>query len=951
MQDLDKSYDPKKIEEKILKFWGDNNFFKADSDSKKEPFSIVIPPPNVTGVLHMGHALVNTLQDILIRFKRMQNFEALWVPGTDHAGIATQTVVEKHLIAKLKKRRKDFQREEFIKHIWDWKEEKEHIILNQLKKLGCSLDWSRLCFTMDENLSQAVRVVFKKMFDEGLIYRGDYLVNWDPITQTALADDEVEHEEIDSHIWYFKYPLKDKSGYITVATTRPETMLGDTAIAVSPKDERYKFLIGKTVILPIVNREILIIEDRFVDPAFATGAVKITPAHDYNDYDTAQRHDLEIINIMTPDGRINENGKEFFGLSMQKAREAIVERMKSLNLLEKIEPYKLRVGISYRSKARIEPYLSKQWFVKMTPFKNRLMSAIKENRVNLIPDGYKNIYYHWIDNLKDWCISRQLWWGHQIPIWYHAEDPNVMICYDKKGLPPEVQKEPEKWTQDEDVLDTWFSSALWPFSTLGWPNKTKDLKKFYPTSILITGHDILFFWVARMILMGEYVMNEIPFKETFIHGLIYGKSYFKNEDDGSVTYLEKEEKNRYDLGEKLPKNVFSKWEKMSKSKGNVIDPIAIIDEYGTDATRIALTSLATHARQIDLDKRKFDEYKNFANKIWNATRFILQNLEENLEKNLPSLTGEDIENGLDIKNLTLEDKWILNKLSITIKEEIFYLDNKHFDKAATLPYSFFWDDFCAYYLEMTKPYVFGNFKKELRTNKQKILLFVLFSCVRLMHPIAPFITEEIFSKILQKYPKLTLSKKGILDSYSKDFIESLSKKACAVSNYPKPFEIFENVDAEFDIIKEALYIIRNIRAEMKVPPSQKTDLFIYCNKKTSELDLIKENEHLINLLGKIEKTTYVNNEKDLPKNGSVSLLKSLKLFIPIPKEMINQEIKRLEKEKEKLLKQSLLFEDKLKNESFLQNAPKNIIDDMENSFKITTSKLKEIEEKLSSFSE
>ncbi|KKL07925.1 hypothetical protein LCGC14_2581090, partial [marine sediment metagenome] len=454
MQDLNKSYDPKIVEDKIYDFWEKNSFFKADAKSKKKPFSIVIPPPNVTGVLHMGHALVDTLQDILIRYKRMSGYEALWVPGTDHAGISTQSVVEKFLIAKHKKRRKDYSREEFLSHVWKWKEEKEKNILNQLKKLGCSCDWQRLRFTMDEKSNRAVRTIFKRMFDQKLIYRGDYLVNYDPITQTALADDEVEYEEKDSYLWYFKYPLKDKKAFITVATTRPETMLGDTAVAISNKDPRYFSYANDTVILPLVNREIPIIEDRFVDPKFGTGAVKITPAHDFNDYDVAIRHSLPIINIMTKDGKINENGKQFYGLSMQKARTAVVEEMKKLNLLEKVEPYKLKVGVSYRSKAKIEPYLSKQWFIKMNPFKNRLTSDVKEKRIKIIPKHWEKTYFHWIENLRDWCISRQLWWGHQIPIWYRKDDPDVMICYDKEGLPPEVEKEPDKWIQDEDVLDT-----------------------------------------------------------------------------------------------------------------------------------------------------------------------------------------------------------------------------------------------------------------------------------------------------------------------------------------------------------------------------------------------------------------------------------------------------------------------------------------------------------------
>lgn len=948
MTNLDKSYDPKKVENKLYSFWEKNLFFKANALTHKKPFCIVIPPPNVTGVLHMGHALVETLQDILIRYKRMDGFEALWIPGTDHAGISTQTMVEKHLIAKYKKRRNEFTRDEFLAHVWKWKEEKEHIILDQLKKLGCSCDWSRLRFTMDDKNNKAVRSVFKKMYDEKLIYRGDYLVNWDPITQTALADDEVEYEEKDSYLWFFKYPLKDKSGFITIATTRPETMLGDTAVAVSNADERFFNYVGRSVVLPFVNREIPIIEDKFVDPKFGTGAVKITPAHDFNDYEVAMRHNLPIINIMTPDGKINENGKEFCGLSMQKARQEIVERMKKLNLLEKVEPYKLRTGVSYRSKAKIEPYLSKQWFVKMTPFKNKLMSAVKENRVKLIPKSFESTYFHWIDNLRDWCISRQLWWGHQIPIWYNKEDPDVMICYSEDGLPPQVEKEKDKWYQDTDVLDTWFSSALWPFSVLGWPEETQDLKTFYPTSILVTGHDILFFWVARMILMGEYVMKEVPFHEAFLHGLVYGKSYFKKEEDGSVTYLPYEEKKKYDLGEKLPKDIFSRWEKMSKSKGNIIDPIEIIDEYGTDAMRIALASSVTNSRQIDLDRRKFDEFKNFANKIWNATRFIMQNLEENKEKNLPALTVEEIEKGLDLKNLSLEDKWILSKLNEIIKNEIDNLENKNFEKAAMDPYHFFWDDFCAYYLEMTKPYLFGKEKIELRSNKQKILLFSLLSCMRLMHPVAPFITEEIFQIIKSKYPSLKKEKK--LDPYTLDFIEAISQKACIVSSYPKAIgkedsKILEN----FNFIKDVMYLIRNIRAEMNIPLDKKTDLFVLGKNEDNLLNLIKENEHLLKPLAKIENITYIQDEKFFPI-GSTAISKSLKFLVPLSKDLIEKELERLQKEKVKLESDIISFKTRLSNEAFLSKAPKDVIEKLKLSFEEAITKLKEIEKKLISYS-
>ncbi|MCE5317919.1 MAG: valine--tRNA ligase, partial [Parachlamydia sp.] len=501
-EELPKAFEPKNVEAKWYSHWVESGFFRANPNSSKPPYCIVMPPPNVTGVLHMGHALVNTLQDILIRWHRMCGDEALWVPGTDHAGISTQTVVERHLMKTLGKRRKDFTREEFLEHAWKWKEENANKIIQQLKSLGCSCDWSRERFTMDEGNNRAVKVMFKKMFDQGLIYRGDYLVNWDPVTQTAIADDEVEYEERQSFLWHFKYPFKDGSGFAHIATTRPETMLGDTAVAVSPRDPRYANCIGKSVILPLMNREIPIIADVSVDPEFGTGMVKVTPAHDPCDYQMGLNHKLPFINIMTPDALINENGGPFAGLTMEEARMRVVEEMNALGLLEKVVPHLNRVGVSYRSKAVIEPYMSKQWFVRMSAFGDRLRAAVQEGRFSLIPKNWESTYFHWIDNLRDWCISRQLWWGHRIPIWYHVDDPERMICYDGEGEPPEAES--GKWRQDEDSLDTWFSSGLWPFSTLGWPDETPELKRFYPNSVLVTGHDILFFWVARMLFMGEF---------------------------------------------------------------------------------------------------------------------------------------------------------------------------------------------------------------------------------------------------------------------------------------------------------------------------------------------------------------------------------------------------------------------------------------------------------------
>lgn len=912
MTSLSKTYDPKLVEEKWYSFWEEKKFFIADPNSEKEPFSIVIPPPNVTGRLHMGHALVDTIQDILIRLKRMQGYETLWVPGTDHAGIATQGVVEKMLYAETGKRRKDFDREEFLKHVWDWKEKSENQILSQIKKLGCSCDWSRLRFTMDEGCNEAVRVCFKKMFDEGLIYRGDYLVNWDPVTQTALSDDEVEHEERNSFLWHIRYPLENGKDFIVVATTRPETMLGDTAVAVHPEDSRYKALIGTHVVLPLSHRKIPILADFFVDPAFGTGAVKITPAHDFNDFEMGQRHNLPRINILTPDAKIKEG--KFAGLDVEEARNKVVEELKDLGLIEKIEPHVLRVGVSYRSKATIQPYLSKQWFVKMSHFKKQLISAVKEKRVTLIPSHWEQTYFHWIENLRDWCISRQLWWGHRIPIWYKGDQT---ICYSGEGDPPGIDS---TWTQDPDVLDTWFSSALWPLSTLGWPHPTKDLKKFYPTSTLVTAHDILFFWVARMIMMGEYLTGEVPFYKTFLHGLIYGKSYWKTGKDGSVHYITGEEKKKYDLGDALHKDVESKWEKMSKTKGNVIDPLAMIDEYGTDAVRFTLCSSTTHARQLDLDQRRFEEYKNFANKVWNGARFVLMNVE--------TLSVDELASGLKPELLTLEDRWILSVLNRTVQEINHSFDAYAFDKAATRAYEFFWNDFCATYVELSKSVLFGKIgTNDEKINKQKLLLILLVNAIRLLHPITPFITEEIFQNIKNLFASIRFRES---DHYTEETIKALLSSACIVSPFPKIIQvedIDELVEADFALMMEQVRTIRNIRTEMQIPPSEKTELHIIGNLQMNEYRLAQDHQKI--LLSLTPTSSIVFTEIEPTSFGATGSIGLMKLFIPIPESLKEKEKARLKKEEEKLEKLIASTQAKLDNQEFRARAPQEIVQNLE----------------------
>ena len=941
--ELAKAYEAKTVDGKWYTFWKENNFFKANINSKKTPYCIVMPPPNVTGALHMGHALVNTLQDILIRWKRMSGYEALWIPGTDHAGISTQTVVERHLMSTLNKKRKDFPRHEFLEHVWKWKEEKEDNILNQLTRVGCSCDWSSLRFTMDQGNNKAVRTVFKKMFDDGLIYRGDYLVNWDPITQTAIADDEVEHEERNSFLWHLKYPLKDSSEYVQVATTRPETMLGDTGIAVSPKDPRYLHLIGKKVILPLMDREITIIADHHVDPTFGTGMVKITPAHDHNDYQMGLSHNLPLINIMTPDGKINENGGRFQGLTMEEARIAVVEALKELGLLVKIEPHVNRVGISYRSKATIEPYMSKQWFVSMDGFAKKLQKAVREDKTALIPKNWENTYFHWVDNLRDWCISRQLWWGHRIPIWYRIDDPSQMICYDGEGEPPQVQQEPGKWIQDEDVLDTWFSSALWPFSTLGWPDKTPQLARFYPNAVLVTGHDILFFWVARMILMGEYVMGEVPFPQVFLHGLVYGKSYWRDVAGGGIAYLNDAERREYELGKAIPKDVHSKWEKMSKSKGNIIDPIEIIDEYGTDAMRMALCASATQAREIDLDRRRFEEFKNFTNKLWNGARFVFMNLEgEN------PLTREELHQGLDENLLALEDRWILSKLNRTIQNVNEKLTNYIFDQAAIEAYDFFWKEFCAYYLELVKPVLFGKVGSAAeRKNKQKMLVIVLCQAIRLIHPMAPFITEELFQLLKTRFGS-DLDSQSSIDCYTSDAIQALNSPACIVAPYPQVLrkeDLNTDIEEAFTLVEKAVYTIRNIRGEMKLQPGVSTAIHIIGSEGDPELKIINDHRHLIAALVRTSSIAIHHQEPNLGF-ASTGMLNAIKIAIPLPEELLKQEKTRLAKEKERVTLALEKAQTQLANKEFVDNAPPQLVEKQKSQLQQLTRELQEIMNKL-----
>lgn len=947
MTELSKTYEARETEGKWYQFWEDNGLFIADPHSDKPPFSLVMPPPNVTGVLHMGHVLGNTLQDIICRWKRMQGFEVLWVPGTDHAGIATQTVVEKHLQKNYGKGRKDYSREEFLSHIWEWKENHLNRIIEQIKRLGCSCDWSRMKFTMDDDINYAVKTIFKKLYEDGLIYRGDYLVNWDPITQTALADDEVEYEEKMGHLWYIRYPLVDLDKSIIIATTRPETLLGDTAVAVSMQDPRYKDLIGKMIAHPITNRLIPVIADHYVDSAFGTGAVKITPAHDPNDYEIGLRHNLPFINIMNPNGTLNDNGLQFEGMTMAEARGRVIEELKKQGFLEKIEEHPHRVGVSYRSKAVIEPYLSKQWFIRMKGFAENLCSIVKNQDFSIAPSNWESTYFHWLENVRDWCISRQLWWGHRIPIWYHKTDPNKIICHVEDGLPEEVTRNPSEWQQDEDVLDTWFSSALWPFSTLGWPHDTAFINKFYPLSLMITGNDILFFWVARMLLMGSYAMNALPFPKALLTGLIFGKSYWRKELNGSITYVSQEERQAFDAGEKTPKDVFSKWEKISKSKGNAIDPLEIIAEYGTDAMRMALASSPLLAHQIDLDRRKFEEFKNFSNKVWNGARFVCLNLLESEQNNSTALHAMELAEGLDNNLLAVEDRWILSRLVKLIDATKNNLEAFQIDKAALEVYEFFWNEFCAYYVEMIKPTLFGKVGTlATRKNKQKLLTSILLICLRLMHPITPFITEEIFQYIknlLGPIPEKLQS-----DPWTMDACESLNAISIMVApyplskNFPPPSEPAEKA---FEEIERTIYTIRNIRGEMRLSISDKTMLYIIGDPHDALLMHIETNKHLLLALTPSQEVHFVSSMPSFALYSSKTL-GSIEIVIPLPENLIQKEKDRLEKELLKIDTSLQKLQAQLDNPLFLERAPEELVNTKKQDLSSLSTEKAEIIEKL-----
>lgn len=895
MQELPKTFDPKANESLVNPLW--EGVFKASAESSAPPFSIVIPPPNVTGQLHMGHALDASVQDLLIRYHRMRGYNVVWYPGTDHAGIATQTVVERMLLSTKNLRRIDLTKEEFLSYAFDWKNDYEKRILSQFKRLGASCDWSRQRFTLDEVCSKSVGTMFKKLFDQGLIYRGLYLVNWDPVTETALADDEVEYEEREGKLYTFQFRLSDETGFIQVATTRPETMLADVAIAVHPKDEKYLAYHGKTFFHPARKIDLPIVLDHFVDPEFGTGAVKITPGHDPNDYHCAKRLGLEAINMMAPDGSVLEGYEPYSGLKMAEAREKIVDEMKKQGHLVKIEKHTNRVGISYRSKAVIEPYLSKQWFVNMRAFKDRLNEVVRNKEVEIIPQEWERTYHHWIDNLQDWCISRQLWWGHSIPIWYDKENGDAPLCYIGPGNPPEVEKNPERYYKDPDVLDTWFSSALWPLSCTGWPSKTADFKTFFPTSVLVTGHDILFFWVARMILMSECAVQHPPFKKVFLHGLIYAKSYWREGQGGHIQYVTKEERNSFEMSDKVPKGVHFKWEKMSKSKGNVIDPVEMIETYGVDAVRFTLLSLVSHARQIDLDMRRFEEGRNFINKIWNAFRFTL-----------PYLDGLTQVPHLKLDHVPVVDLWILEKFRQTSIEVNACIDRYFINEAAQKVYRFFWDDFCAVYLEAVKPLLFRKKGTEEEFERTRaVLVHVLIESLAMMHPFIPFVSEEIYQHIRKQL---------------KDLDPLLALRQVRLQKGGNPISHF---DEALDWVQK----IRNVRAEMQIPPGVEIAIQVIEKSKREKTPL--EAFEVIETLTK-SKMHPVDHFKQGQFGTELSFLDAT-LFIPLPKEMLFKECVRLEKQLEAIEKKIEGLTGRLKNPEFVSKAPQALLQNTEEQYR------------------
>jgi valyl-tRNA synthetase len=870
---LAKAYEPEQVEDKWYKYWEENDLFRAEAKSGKKSFCIVIPPPNVTGSLHMGHALNNTLQDILCRYKRMKGYNVLWQPGTDHAGIATQNVVEKDLAEKGTDRHQ-IGRERFIELVWEWREKYGGMIINQLKRLGSSCDWSRERFTMDEGLSRAVREVFVHLYEENLIYQGDYIINWCPRCHTALADLEVEHEDMDSFLYYIHYPFENRDGYLTVATTRPETLLGDTAVAVNPEDERYKEFSGAHVLLPVLNKPIPVIFDRYVDTEFGTGALKITPAHDLNDFEIGNTHQLERIKVIDEDGRMNELAGPYQGLDRFQCREKILDDLRKSNLLEKIEPYRNAVGHCYRCKTMIEPLLSKQWFVRIGPLAEKAIAAVKDGKTRIVPSNWEGVYFEWMNNIKDWCISRQIWWGHRIPVWYCQECGEIIVAKEEPSVC--IRCKSENLEQETDVLDTWFSSALWPFSTLGWPDYTDELKTFYPTSVLVTGFDILFFWVARMMMMGIHFMGDIPFRDVYIHALV-----------------------KDELGQK-----------MSKSKGNIIDPLEVLDKFGTDAFRFTLSILAVQGRDIRLSEERIAGYRNFINKIWNAARFSLMNLKD---CKLPSI---------DKSNLTLADRWIMTRIGKVAGEITDHIEDYKFNDAANTCYQFVWHEFCDWYLEMAKLELYSKDRKRTEV-AQSVLQILLSGVVRLLHPFLPFITEEVW----QRLPH--------------------TEGSIMVAQFPQRTEFIHDEESikEMDLLKGVITGIRNIRGEMNISPKKYVTIVIDI-KESREREILENNIAYITNLAKVE-SIDIASDIAKPEESATYVFGDIQVHVLL-KGLINyeDERKRIYKGIKKIEKEMDLSQRKLANKDFLDQAPTHIVENVKEKVELISIKLEKLSQNL-----
>ncbi|MBP5313134.1 MAG: valine--tRNA ligase [Clostridia bacterium] len=854
IENMPKSYDPGSSEDRIYAAWLQKGYFHAVVDHDKKPFTIVIPPPNITGQLHMGHALDNTLQDSIIRFKRMQGYETLWLPGTDHASIATEAkIVDKMAQEGLKK--EDVTREQFLERAWAWRKEYGGKIVNQLKKLGSSCDWERERFTMDEGLSKAVTEVFVRLYEKGLIYKGERITNWCPRCNTSISDIEVIYEEQDGHFWYISYPFADGTGSIMIATTRPETLLGDVAVAVNPEDEKYKDVVGKELILPLVGRKIPVIADDYVELGFGTGAVKITPAHDPNDFNVGLRHGLEVIQIMDSKGVINEHGGKYCGMDRFEARKQIVKDLEAEGLLVKTEAYKHNVGTCQRCGTTVEPFVSKQWYVKMKPLAEPAVEAVRKGDTRFIPQRFENIYFNWMENIQDWCISRQLWWGHRIPAYYCADCGEVIVAREEPTACPKCGC--KKFERDPDTLDTWFSSALWPFSTLGWPEKTPELDYFYPTDVLVTGYDIIFFWVARMIFSGIEQMGKVPFRHVMIHGLV-----------------------RDELGRK-----------MSKSLGNGIDPLEIIRDYGTDALRYSLISGNSPGNDQRFLTSKVEFARNFGNKIWNATRFVLMNFDEQ----------PDFDN-VDKSRFTAEDKWILSCLNRVVKEVTDNMERYELGVALTKITDFIWDLFCDWYIEIVKPRLFDADNKT-RLECQYVLNHVLVTSMKLLHPFMPFITEEIYQLLFKDCESIMISQWPV---YDKDA---------------------ENLTAEKEIglLIDAVKGIRNIRTQMKVPNSAKATVYFVTEEEN--FDLIRESSGALKRLGNAQNVIVTSSDADAPSDSVSVIIPGATVYMPLTELIdIDKELERLTAELSKIESEIERVSGKLANENFVNKAPARLID-------------------------